>query len=64
MKQEEPKSAVWLDKREQELLVIMKWIDSFKGFDLKPGRLTIDFNSEGKIAHFNVSQTHDGIFIV
>ena len=51
-----------LSRRDQELLVLMRWIDSQGGFNLKPGRLTIDFSETGEIQHFNISQTFNGIF--
>jgi len=64
MQKEEPKTACWLTQREMELLVIMKKIDSFGGWDLRPGRLTIDFDYNNKPSHFNISQTYDGIIVL
>ena len=55
---EETKSAVWLDKREQELLVIMKLIDSFHGWDVRTGRLIIDFDKDNRIGSINISQNY------
>ena len=53
-------TMVGLTEREQYLLVMMKWIDAHGGWDLKPGRLTIDLDAKGLITHFNISQTWNG----
>ena len=67
MDKEEPKSAVWLDKRDQELLVLMRWIDSMNGWTLEensPGKRTvIDITPNGY--NVNISQSFkpfNGIF--
>lgn len=56
---EDKLTMVGLTEREQYLMIMQKFIDSHGGWDLKPGRLTIDFDVEGLIKHFNISQGYD-----
>ena len=52
-----------LTNRDMELLIMMRWIDSHKidgvsAWDLKCGRVIIDFDKDGKIGSFNISQNY------
>jgi hypothetical protein len=55
----EIKNAVWLNTRDQELLVLMRWIDSMNGWSLEensPGKRTvIDITPNGY--NVNISQS-------
>ena len=57
--------AVWLSPRQQHLLILMEWMDSKGAFDLKCGRVIIDFDKDNKIGNLKIESNHklDGVRI-
>ena len=55
----EPKTMVGLSRRDQELLVLMRWIDSMNGWTLEPNspgkRTVIDITPNG--FNINIAQS-------
>lgn len=49
---------VWLTIREQELLILMKWLDSKNAFDLRCGRIIIDFDKDNKIGNLKIETNY------
>ena len=56
---QEQKTACWLNKIDQELLVLMRWIDSMNGWTLEPNspgkRTVIDITPNG--FNINIAQS-------
>jgi len=47
-----------LTDRQKYLLVLMEWMDSNGAFDLKCGRVIIDFDKDNKIGNLKIEQNY------
>lgn len=47
---------VWLNERQAKQYIMMQMLDSLGVFDIKNGRVSIDFNREGQIGNVDIIQ--------
>ena len=58
MDKEKEGNWVFLTPRDSYLMIMMRWIDAQGGWDLKCGRLEMNFNDKNEIGSITITKNH------